>query len=106
MNYKWKDSVTSSYYHDENGKIHGTVSRVSFNDDIWSASVNESRLGGYIDLKSAKNAIVKEVDRIDEILSPCTLNINVPVVSDGLYESMDCFSVHNGGNVSQLGENH
>jgi (2Fe-2S) ferredoxin len=106
MNYKWKDSVISSYYHDENGRIHGTVFRVSFNDDIWYAQVNESKLGEYIDMKSAKNAIVKEVHRIDEILSPCTLDINVPVVSDGLYESMDCFSVCNGGNVSQLGENH
>lgn len=64
MKYKWKSGINNtSYYHDENGKIHGEVNRVSFSDDTYYATLYPANgLGKYISEATAKKAIENQID--------------------------------------------
>ena len=63
MKYQWKykNTVSTNYYHDENGKIVGEITRVNFSDDIWVAEVNKEKLGEYIDNRTARKAVEDQV---------------------------------------------
>lgn len=67
MTYKWKykkEASGTNYYHDEDGKIHGEITRINFADDIYSASLTypENDLGRYITRETAMKAVENQID--------------------------------------------
>lgn len=79
MNNTWKTgSISTNYYHDENGKILGKVSRNSYSDDIWSAYSGPVCLGEYVDEKSARKAVEAEAVSITVTFDSDSFEIDSP----------------------------
>ena len=60
--YQWKyGSISTDYYHDDDGLIVGKVTRTSFSDDTYIAEARGKGLGEYISQKAAKQAVQKAI---------------------------------------------
>lgn len=64
--YKWKykNASATNYYHDEEGKIHGEITRINFSDDIYSAHLvyPDNDLGKYISRETAMKAVENQIE--------------------------------------------
>ena len=67
---KWKEgNLRTDYYHDESGKILGSVSKTNYSDDVWTAISGKQTLGDYISRETAKKAVENDnpIDLTDNI---------------------------------------
>lgn len=56
--FRWKwQSISSSVYHDDSGRIHGRIERLYRNE--YAAFYEDRRLGEYIGEEEAKRAVVR-----------------------------------------------
>lgn len=110
MKYQWKykDDMSNNYYHDENGRIVGEITRVNFSDDIWHATVGDNKLGEYINNKTARKAVEKDIENGNLFIFG-----DMKQASEDFNPRDDYNNGYSGNtiitatwNESQLGENH